>query len=1055
MEFRILGPLEVWEASRPIPLGGAKQRALLAILVLEANRVVSTDRLIELLWGNEPPETVGNTLQVCVSQLRKILEPTHQRGTPYAVLVSQPPGYAVHATSDQIDYLRFQLLVSEARERGIKADPKAAADLLRQALGLWRGPPLADFATERFALAEAKRLDEMRLGAVEDRIEADLALGRHVQLVGELEALVSEHPLRERLRAQLMLALYRAGRQAEASEVFHKTRAVLVDELGMEPGAELQKLLKAILNQDPALDLTPRPEALLPPRLTNLPLALTSFVGRTSELAEVTSLCSRSRMVTLTGAGGIGKTRLAIKVASELAASFRDGTWLVEFAPLNDPGLVPQTVAAVLGVREQPGVPMTDSLIRYLESRQLLLVLDNCEHLIGASAKLVDGLLRNCPDLRALATSREALGIDGESTWRVPSLAVPDRNRPEAPELLTHYGAVELFADRAVTALGSFELTDNSWPLVVQVCERLDGIPLAIELAVGKLRALSLAQVASRLNDRFHLLTGGNRTALPRQQTLQATIDWSYDLLPAAQQAVLRRLSVFAGGLDLEAAEAVCWDAPRQSAEVLGALTGLIDKSLLLMSTRNGEARYQLLETIGQYATIKLEAAGELEEARRRHSEWFLSFAERAQPELRGPNQLRWFERLEAEHDNLRAAFEWSMEQDSTDGALRLASAMGFFWMFQGHIAEGREWLERAIGKGSTGSRALQAVATAWAAQLAGDQYDYQMAVALAERSLRLFRELADDWGMGFCSLILGNQHLGQDELEAASQLFEESYIHFRQSGRLPDIAKSLDRLGFVSWVKGDYENAARLLGESRDLSNTVGNRWYVATTTVNLSQVALSQGRFVLAGELLGEALPLLTELKDVYHASVALHHQAVIARCDKDYPRALLLLEQSAAPLRELGDPLFLNYCMGERGIVVWLQGNLNEALQLLRQSAAVSLQMRDKANLAKWIEALAGACGDGGELLTAATLSGAAEALREEIGAPLEPYEHADYSRRLETLRSSLGRAQFEKAWGVGRALPLEDLLPLVPEWLEAVDPAKQHVETERRQGRNPAR
>jgi tetratricopeptide (TPR) repeat protein len=308
---------------------------------------------------------------------------------------------------------------------------------------------------------------------------------------------------------------------------------------------------------------------------------------------------------------------------------------------------------------------------------------------------------------------------------------------------------------------------------------------------------------------------------------------------------------------------------------------------------------------------------------------------------------------------------------------------------------------------------------------------------------------------MGFCSLILGNQSLGQDELEAASRLFEESHIYFRQSGRSPDIAKSLDRLGFVSWVKGDYENAARLLGESRDLSNALGNRWYVATTTVNLSQVALSQGRFVLAGELLGEALPLLTELKDVYHASVALHHQAVIARCNKDYPRALLLLEQSAAPLRELGDPLFLNYCMGERGIVVWLQGKLNEALQLLRQSAAVSLQMRDKANLAKWIEALAGLCGDGGELLRAATLSGAAEALREEIGAPLEPYERADHSRRLEALRSSLGRAQFEKASAAGRALPLEDLLPSVPEWLEPVHHSKQYVATERRQGRNPAR
>jgi predicted ATPase/DNA-binding SARP family transcriptional activator len=1029
--------LEVFEGDRRLALGGAKHRALLAILLLNPNRVVSTDRLIELLWGDEPPETVNNTLQVGVSQLRKVLEPGHIRGMPYQVLVSQEPGYLLRVAPEQLDLCRFERLREEARRAAAVGLPADAAAALRQALALWRGPPLADLAAEPYAIAEANRLHETRIRALEDRIEADLALARHGDLVGELEALVGEYPLRERLRAHLMLALYRSGRQGEASEVFHKTRAVLVEELAMEPGPELQKLLKAILNQDSSLDLVARSEAASPRKTDNLPLSLTSFVGRIPEVAEVKRLCFRSRLVTLTGAGGIGKTRLAIKVATELVSSFRDGACLVELAPLSDPARVPQTVATALGVREQPGVPITDSLVVYLERRQVLLLLDNCEHLVDGSAQLADGLLRKCPDLRVLATSREPLGIGGESTWRVPSLPVPDLEGPTPAERSIEYGAIALFADRAATALGSFDLTENNGPLVLQVCRRLDGIPLAIELAVGKLKALSLEQIAGRLDDRFHLLTGGSRTALPRQQTLEATIDWSYDLLPAAQQAVLRKLSVFAGGFNLEAAEAVCSEAPDHNFEVLTALTGLIDKSLLLTSSKNGEIRYQLLETIGHYASRKLDAAGELVETRRRHRDWFLSLAERAQPELRGSNQVKWFERLETEHDNLRAGFEWSLRQDQTESALRLASAMGFFWMFQGHIAEGREWLERAIGAAPAALSSLTATATAWAAQLAGDQYDYQKAVSWAAQSLEVFRGLEDHWGIGFCSLILGNQSLNQDELEAASRLFEESHAHFRLSGSRPDLAKSLDRLGCVKWMKGDYDEAARLLSESRDLSSSIGNHWYAATAMVNLSRVALSQGSLSLASKLLGESLPMLNELNDVYHACMALHMQAIVARREKDYPRALLLLEQSAAPLRELGDPVFLNYCLGERGVVRWLQGSLDEALMLLRESATVSLQLRDKSGCAMWVEALGGVCLEMGEPMWAAKLFGAAEAMREQIGTPLAPHEQADHNSRVARLPSRRGRADVQNAWNFGRAEPLERLLSSLSEWIDGRD------------------
>jgi tetratricopeptide (TPR) repeat protein len=362
---------------------------------------------------------------------------------------------------------------------------------------------------------------------------------------------------------------------------------------------------------------------------------------------------------------------------------------------------------------------------------------------------------------------------------------------------------------------------------------------------------------------------------------------------------------------------------------------------------------------------------------------------------------------------------------------------MGFFWMFQGHIAEGREWLERAIGAAPAALSSLTATATAWAAQLAGDQYDYQKAVTWAAQSLEVFRGLEDHWGIGFCSLILGNQSLNQDELEAASRLFEESHAHFRLSGSRPDLAKSLDRLGCVKWMKGDYDEAARLLSESRDLSSSIGNHWYAATAMVNLSRVALSQGSLSLASKLLGESLPMLNELNDVYHACMALHMQAIVARREKDYPRALLLLEQSAAPLRELGDPVFLNYCLGERGVVRWLQGSLDEALMLLRESATVSLQLRDKSGCAMWVEALGGVCLEMGEPMWAAKLFGAAEAMREQIGRPLAPHEQADHNSRVARLPSRRGRADVQNAWNFGRAEPLECLMSSLSELIDGRD------------------
>jgi predicted ATPase/class 3 adenylate cyclase len=479
----------------------------------------------------------------------------------------------------------------------------------------------------------------------------------------------------------------------------------------------------------------------------NLPLQLTSFVGREREQAEVRRLLTTARLVTLTGTGGCGKTRLALQVGAELADAFADGVWFVDLAPLADPALVPQTVAAVLGVHEVAGRPLLQTVADHLRGRELLLILDNCEHLLDACAQLADALLRACPRLRILATSRELLGVAGESAWRVPSLTLPDARQPPAAASLTQYEAVRLFIERAVAALPTFAVTNQNAPAVAQLCWRLDGIPLAIELAAARVRMLTVEQIAARLDDRFRLLTGGSRTALRRQQTLQAAIDWSYQLLSEEERLLLQRLAVFAGGWTLEAAEAVGVGASIEGADVLDLLGALVDKSLVVAEGQGAHERYRLLETIRQYAGEKLLEAGEVGPIRDQHRDWYVGLAARAEPELTGPGEEEWLGRLEVEHDNLRAALAWSLEGDPGVG-LRLAASLGGFWARHGHLVEGRRWLEafltRAPAPDDPEEQRVRARALRRAGILASDQQDRAAARTFLAESLILFRALGD-----------------------------------------------------------------------------------------------------------------------------------------------------------------------------------------------------------------------------------------------------------------------------------------------------------------------
>src|ERR671916_378267 len=463
----------------------------------------------------------------------------------------------------------------------------------------------------------------------------------------------------------------------------------------------------------------------------NLPLELSSFVGREKELTEVERLLEHNRLVTLTGSGGCGKTRLALAAAGELVEGFEDGVWMVELASLADPSLVPQAVASTLGVREQPGRLPTETLSDYLGSRNVLLVLDNCEHLIGACAELAEALLHSCPNLRVLATSREALGITGEVAWPVPSLSLPDLRRLPEVESLARYEAARLFLERTAAVNPTFALTEQNAVAVDQICYRLDGIPLAIELAAARAKVLSVEQIAERLDDSFGLLSAGGRTAMPRHRTLHATMDWSHELLSLEERALFRRLSVFAGGFTLEAAESVCAGAGLERDEVLDLLSHLVDKSLVIMREESGEARYRLLETVRQYAREKLSESGEAEQASERHAGYYLALAEEAEPELKGAGQVAWLEQLEREHDNLRAAMRWLLGRGELEEAARLGWALWLFWGIRAHFAEGRRSMEQALS--AEGSAGLTEAARAMALFVAGMMANYQGAHGSAE----------------------------------------------------------------------------------------------------------------------------------------------------------------------------------------------------------------------------------------------------------------------------------------------------------------------------------
>ncbi|MGH2892633.1 MAG: BTAD domain-containing putative transcriptional regulator, partial [Solirubrobacteraceae bacterium] len=676
MRIAILGSLEVQSGGRRVVLSGARLRSLLARLAVDAGRPVTATSLAYAIWDAAPPRDELHALQSLVSRLRRVL------GDGDAILPSGD-GYRLRIDPDDVDALRFERLAGEGRAHLRDGDPGRARHVLGEALGLWRDVPLTGLTAPAFAPTTA-RLTDLRVAAVCDRVEADFALGHAAEVVGELEALAEEHPLHERLIAQLITALYAAGRQADALATYERVRSRLAEELGVIPSPALQKAHLAVLQGAPPAAAP----ALRTGTTAHLSARLTSFVGREHELERIAELLSAHRLVTLVGAGGAGKTRLAAELADRWLGQGRGGVWVTALAPVADAAGIGPALQQTIGLRDPQlltrGTTIASNdavthVVEVLADRPALLVLDNCEHLIGPVAELAERLLGGCPRLRILTTSREPLAITGEMIAPVAPLALPqgDVSAQEALEV----PAVRLFADRAAAASPGFAVDEHTVADVVEICRRVDGLPLAIELAAARLRSMTLQQLAARLDDRFRLLTGGSRTAMARQRTLRAVVDWSWDLLADPERRMLGRLAVFPGGANLESAETVCAGGPVDGADVFDLLCALVDKSLLQIDdAAGGGARYRMLETIREYGLERAEEAGELGAIREAHARHFLALALQADPHLRGPDQVAWQQRLETEHANLLAALRHLGESGDTRAACGMVVALLWFW---------------------------------------------------------------------------------------------------------------------------------------------------------------------------------------------------------------------------------------------------------------------------------------------------------------------------------------------------------------------------------------
>jgi predicted ATPase/DNA-binding SARP family transcriptional activator len=997
--------------------------AYVAVSRLEAKgRRLSRASLVALLWPDLEPSRARANFRRNLSLLRKALKGEWLEVDRESVWTDPEADF-------WLDVDQFARLVHscETHDHPREEVCPRCLEALAEAAALYQGDFLQGFGLRdtvefddwQFFQAEALRrqlasaLERLARGhAVHGNIETALAHARRW---------LALDPLHEPAHRQLMELYTAAGQRSAAQRQYEECVRILDEELGLAPAEETMALYEQIRTMPPAeaavalglAEPTELPIRRASPR-HNLPAQTTPFVGREKELVQIRQCLAKHRLVTLTGSGGIGKTRMALQAAREVVAEYPHGVWLAELAPVADPRLVPQAVAAVWDVREEQGRPLQVTLADYLREKTLLLVPDNCEHIIDASSQLVGTLLQRCPGLRILATSREALGVAGEFVVRVPSLSLPPAG-PASRETLQGSEAVRLFVSRAATALSGFELTDANAAAVAQVCRRLDGVALALELAAARIKALRVEQIAARLDDAFHLLTGGSRTVLPRQQTLRATMDWSHALLSDAERVCFRRLAVFAGGWTLAAAEAVCAGEGVQTSDVLDLLAQLGNKSLVVIDREPGqEARYRLLETIRQYAWEKLQEAGEEEASRTQHLGTYCRLAQEVEPKLYGAQQLEGLAQLDAEQSNIRAALEWGLENRLEAGA-QLAGAMFWYWHLRGLWADGYAWLQRALAAASGGSKALRALLLSRAGYLAWALRDTNRVVPYCEESIALYRELGDQEGLAYPLATLGFfASFHQTDRERGRALWQESLDLYQQAGNKwgsrhvlaalglayameqPDyssacwqeslalarelgvpggIAWALYGLGVHAFLRGDDERAMALFTEELPLSYAIRQPSLILQSLISMEMVALRQGEFEQAKALAREALE-----KEIRGTGLRVSWRLELQFAGFPW-RSEALLFENLALARQSDDKLVIAYGLFSLAASAWSLGQLERAVRLYAAALAAS------------------------------------------DFAPSMPLERTDFDHTLTGTLIQLDETAFQQAWAEGSAMTVE--------------------------------